>query len=438
VTVQRLADLQRFFTVSALKRFEGRPLLEPKRVWPRRVDIEIVAAQKADYYQFYKWEIGSKGGFWDPIDAKEVVPLGYPDGQPWPVTLAGFEPGKVLRLRAVAHFTDGSGIGSPEIASTILELQLPLEHPESAVLKDDLLLKAAITKSKEVLKGWRIPVRYLKDFLGGATAGDLKVLQKRSCVNLGLVGVRGSGKSSLVNSFNAVLNGKFVEVAIPGDSPKTLTTEVQLVKPHKPYRFNFLDFWGWFISEDGIVDAEYKKDLELLRTGLLAAKSKMGDKRQLTEAEKIQQASKTKFNQGIHGCFMVFPANQLDNALEKKCMKEYLQILQSLGITPVVLLTMIDVVDPVLVENPTLILDSEIVNKNIATICDLGVPPSSVFPVFVYRDLPPLGLGGVTDYLLLRPLLQLLQSKVTGLIERCCNEDDDAPSSDDETEDPKI
>jgi hypothetical protein len=269
---------------------------------------------------------------------------------------------------------------------------------------------------RKSLKDWTIPVVYLNKFLGGKN-GD-----KPARINIAVVGPVGGGKSTIVNSLCAALSGRYRELAMIGGNTSvesSLTKSVELVEV-PDCQINFIDFWGYSHNKERL-EAEFLAELRLLMLGILKASDRQGQKH-FTSEEETSELRLITFERQIHGCVLVWPLSALSNAKLRECFRTTLARVLSLGVQPIILLTMLDLADPALLTSPELTLDSPLVRFAIEKMmAEFGMPESAIFPILPYRAMPPLGkLSAAKNYLLLRALMPLLESNVTGLLHRCC------------------
>ncbi|KAM9455075.1 interferon-induced protein 44-like [Clarias gariepinus] len=227
-------------------------------------------------------------------------------------------------------------------------------------------------------------LRKVKDFQPGtAEVSELKIL---------LYGPIGTGKSSLINSINTVLQGHNTVTALANSvhgqshsfTLKFKTHRLKNAGPGSFYPFVFIDIMGLEDGSNGIQTNDINKILQgHVKDSYIFNPLKMIDK------EDPNYIKHPDLKDRVHCLVSVLPADKIsmmsDKVMQK--MRDVRQKANDLGIPQVVVMPRVDISCPLVSRNPRKIYTSKKVKEKMKECSHkLGVPMNCIYPVQNYYE----------------------------------------------------
>lgn len=327
-----MEELSQHFTNSLVLNHQ-RPCLRVRRVWSRKIDVDLVFNQQVKSYAFYQWnELVSPSdvvdgvisneaelcqndekprGEWTRIGQIKNVPSTHKIYHPLEDTITGLAPDQKHRFKVQVTLVSG-----PIIDSTILEETTLREHPESYILNNQAVLEVHVDELKKKIRSWRVKPEWSS------------ILEMKKAF-IALTGPLGAGKSTFANSILAALRGFFEILTFVSDSRESVTKEVIPMELNDT-NIVLIDYWGW--KHD---DPNYERDLRNLAEGILKPRDPVDYDPSGSSVKRKRSIDRPK----ITGVVLIFAANNHDNEVERENFKKYINVLSELQISPVVGIT---------------------------------------------------------------------------------------------------
>lgn len=291
------------------------------------------------------------------------------------VTVDNLLPGKAYRIRVKATLTNGTETDwSEDVHVTTVKVATNILHEQTKLEAE---------------------VRRLLDLIRGFEVSDKAKSVGITHYNVALIGKTGSGKSSLINSFNAVLKGRWEALAVALNSITTVTRSLgsyslsDVVNVIDPFGFDGKNYKG--------------NELEYLSTGVLEMGYEEGMQvdlqRRLGKAFKPQDC--------VHAWAFAIKASTWNNEAERRLVLNFRDQLSPLKYTPQFGVTMLDMVDKAIADDTSVLHESGPAEMILNVFRDDGL--KCVFPVvnitesFDEQDL-------AKEYLILKYLYALMDT----------------------------